>query len=213
MIQRKVQSKKRYLASFIIGTFLFILIIAISYSIAWYQYTRISNLQSELAYALFEKKSLNYFFGEDICLEENFKEMSDFLGYQGRILEDLENKFGKNNKQVLERKKFYSVLLLEHLDYVNDYNENCEKYQNTILFFYSNKDKSEDSDKAGRILSRVNSQNRNVSIYSFDVNLESLIITRLKEKYGVDSYPKIIVNEEHEFFWPFSSEEIVFLLK
>ena len=181
MKTRKIQSKKRYVLAFIIGTVVFFLVIGISYSVALFQYTRITNLQGILAYSLFEQKSLYTFFGDDICSGENFRKISESLGNQGKTLEDLEKKFGKDNRQILERKKFYSVLLLEHLDYVNSYNENCEPKMNTILFFYSNIENSDISDSAGRVLDGVGSQNQRVLVYSFDINLDSSIIHGLKE--------------------------------
>jgi hypothetical protein len=211
MVNRALQSKKRYFISILIGTAVFLFILGISYSMALFQYTRVSNLQGVTAYSLFEKKSSHTFFGEDICSEKNLKEISISLGQQGKLLEDLENKFGKEDKQVLERKKFYSVLLLEHLDYVNLYNEKCEPKMNTVLFFYSNlrgASASDLSEKAGMVLDTVGSQNEVVSIYSFDINLESTIIEKLKERYNITLAPVVVVNNETIINWPFSSRDV-----
>lgn len=212
MVKREIKHKKRYLASFLIGTLVFLLVIGLSYAVALFQYSRVSDVQSSTAYSLFEQKSSFTFFGDDICLEDNFDEVSRSLDHQGRIMEDLEKKFGRNNDKVLERKKFYSVLLLEHLDYVNLYNERCSPERNVIIFFYSNVGDNEPSERAGRTLNSVRSQNDRTLTYSFDANLDSFIVERLKEKYNITSVPAIIVNDEYKMEWPFSVDDIVNLL-
>lgn len=204
---KEFQSKKRYLASFVIGTLLFLLIIGLSYSIAIYQYTKVSDVQGSTAYSLLEKKISYTFFDDDICSVKRFEEISTSLGEQGKVLEDLENKFGRNNVQVLERKRFYSVLLLEHLDYTQTYNEQCQDYKDSLLFFYSNVGNLDASEKAGRVLDSVNSEN-DVFIYSFDLDLDSIIIQELKEKYDIESSPTIVINGEEKLMWPFSKEKI-----
>ncbi len=209
MLERKVQSKKRYLFAFLIGTFLFVLLISLSYSIAYFQYNRISNMQTNLANSIFDGKFSYTLFGNDICLENNFREVSNLLAFQGKSLEDLEDKFGKKDRGVLERKKFYTILLLEHLDYLNLYNEKCNSSIDYVLFFYSNnnldKDKSVD---AGRILDYVYANEDDLIIYSFDYNLNSEIIFSLIEKYDIESVPHVVVNGNQSFTWPFRSENV-----
>src|SRR3989344_6951152 len=154
MENRKLQNKTRYLLSFIIGTIIFILAFMAVYSISYFEYQKISNQQSDLAYSIFEDKISNSFFGRDICSDQSYKEISEDLGFQGRIIDDLERKFGKNDPRVLSRKKFYTLDLLEHFEFVNLRNEKCGSKINTILFFYSNEDKYlKESEDLGKLLS------------------------------------------------------------
>ncbi len=211
MLKRKIQNKKRYFQSFVIGTLVFAFIFSLSYLIAFYQSGKVSSSQGITGYVLFEDKAAYSFFGEDICSNDNLKRISESLSYQGRVLEDLEEKFGKNNEMVLERKKFYSVLLLEHLDYVQEYNEKCTPPKDTILYFYSNIEGSEEADiseKVGKILDNVYADSENLIIYAFDTNLDSSIVQKLKEKYNVTHSPEIVVNENNNHVWPFARENI-----
>src|SRR5438552_9222718 len=41
-------------------------------------------------------------------------------------------------RSVLKRKQFYTLVELEHFNFIKDRNKNCGDYVNTILFFYSN---------------------------------------------------------------------------
>ena len=209
MIKRKVQSKKRYIVAFLIGTFLFLLIVVGGYFFAQIQYNRISNLQGITFYSIYEGKSSYTLFGEDICLENNFREISDLLVFQGRSIDDLEEKLGKTDKYVLEQKKFYTVLLLEHLDYVNLYNERCSEDILYLLFFYSNLgEKEELSSNAGKVLDQVYFNNKNLVIYSFDCDLESSIINSLKNKYNITYIPSVIVDGNTVLNWPFDVSDV-----
>ena len=65
--------------------------------------------------------------------------------------------------------------------------------------------KSEDT---GKLLDSVYSRNKNLVIYSFDINLDDKLIIALKEKYHVDKSPTIVVNENNTLINPNNIQEI-----
>ena len=94
---RQVQSKKRYLLAFLIGTFIFINGFIITNTILSIQLNRVSEFQDKTSYNIFKDK-LNYrLFNEDICELDNFNKISRDLGFQGATIEDLEERLGKKN--------------------------------------------------------------------------------------------------------------------
>lgn len=197
MKERGFQSGKRYIISFLIGTAVFILVFALTYSLSYLEFGRVSNLQADLAYDIFEDKLDYSLFGDEICDDKSFDKVSRDLGFQGRIIDDLERKLGKQNEKVLFRKKFYTLIELEHFDFINLLNEECDRNIQTILFFYSNEESNiKDSGDAGKLLSVVHSKTENLMIYSFDINLDSDLIEKLKEKYNVERSPTMIINGE-----------------
>lgn len=203
MDSRKFMSKKRYLLAFIMGTLAFLLIFLISYSISFIELQRISNLQSDSSYDIFKDKLYYSFFNESSCFSEGFDKLSEDLNFQGRIIDDLEIRLGKNDESVLNRKKFYTIVQLEHLEFVNLLNERCNGQVNTILFFYSNNDSKIDvSEESGRILSVVGSRVENLMIYSFDVDLDSELVDKLEEKYNITEIPVAVINEKTQIELP-----------
>lgn len=210
MEDRKFKSKNRYLWSFVISTCVFILLVLASYSISYFELKRISDLQGEVAYAIFEDKLDYTLFEEGLCEEESFEAISRDLNFQGRIIDDLENKFGKDDSVVLFKKKFYTLVELEHLEFVNLLNARCDLDMSTILFFYSNeKGDLGRSEEVGRILDAVHSRNSDsLMIYSFDINLDSELIEKLKKKYNVVDSPSLVINEGDLVFNPQNIEDI-----
>lgn len=200
-MERKFQNKKRYLYAFIIATILFILGFLITYSVAYVEYQRVVSLQDPVSYEIFKDKIKYQLFNEDICSDNSLMEISEDLRIQGAFIAGIENNLGKNNKNVLFRKKFYTLIQLEHFEFIKTINKECNKNISTILFFYSNNENERDkSENIGRLLGTIYQQNEeNLVIYSFDTNLDSEIINLLKEKYNITKPIEIIVNENQSF--------------
>lgn len=209
---REFTSKKRYLWAFLIGTAIFLLVFAISSSLSYLEFQRVAAVQTGVSYEIFEDKLDYSFFGIPICNTGNFEQVSSDLGFQGRIIDDLERKLGKQNEDVLMRKKFYSLIEIEHFDFVRDYNAKCGKKHNTILFFYSNNaTEAEESEEAGRILGVVGSKYEGrINIYSFDVNLDSELVDKMQARYNVADFesPTVIINEKTKIAMPVDTQEI-----
>ena len=201
MEPRKVQSKKRYLWAFIIGTAIFVIGFAFTNMVAYLEFQRVANLQDPTSYQIFQDKLQYSLFGADICEEETYQKISQDLTFQGQIIGDLENKLGLDNPGVLFRKKFFTLIQLEHFEFVKLINEECNKSINSILFFYSNKKADlENSEKLGNILGPIYQRNKeNLVLYSLDLNLDSEIMEKLREKYNVGEESVVIVNEDQRF--------------
>lgn len=215
MEKRKYESKNRYLVSLLIATCVFVLIFAISYSISYFELQRVSNLQVGVGYDIFNDKLDYSLFNGSICDDKSLDKVSQDLGFQGRIIDDLERRLGKQNENVLLRKQFYSLIELEHFEFVRDFNKNCvkpwtkEKKISTIFFFYSNNESYlKDSEEAGRILGVVYERNEDIIIYSFDVDLQSSLVDKLEGKYGITESPTIVINEKTKIKLPANIDEI-----
>ncbi|MBU4308169.1 MAG: hypothetical protein KJ566_00030, partial [Nanoarchaeota archaeon] len=163
----------------------------------------------ESTYDIFEDKLDYSFFNQGSCSTEPFEKISQDLGFQGKIIDDLEQKLGKENKIVLSRKKFYTLVELEHFEFINMLNSNCNSNIQTILFFYSNAEEDlEKSEETGKILNSVFKKNSNLIIYSFDLNLDSKLIEKLKQRYKIEKSPSLIINENIFVFDPKNIKDI-----
>lgn len=197
MENRRFQSRKRFILAFLIGTFIFLIVFGITYSLSYLEYQRISQMNQEVSYEIFKDKLEVSFFDKTLCPLNSFKKISEDLRFQGSIIGILEEKFGKTDERVLFRKKFYTLVELEHFEFVKQINKDCNKKIPTILFFYSNeKSDLEKSEEVGRILDTVSNKNPGIMVYSFDVNLDDDLIRELKTHYNISYAPTILVNEK-----------------
>jgi len=201
MENRKYSDKKRYLWAAIIAAIIFFLIIKGSYFVSYLEFQRVASLQDPISYEIFGDKLEYSLFGKDICTEETYQKISGDLGYQGQLIGQLEKRFGVNDPKVIFRKKFYTLVQLEHFEFIKLINKECNKSINSILFFYSNKEADLDnSEQLGKILEPIYHRNKdNLVLYSLDINLDSDIMKSLKEKYHIGNEPLVMLNEEHKF--------------
>ena len=212
---REFQDKKRYLWAFLIGTALFILVFALTYLLSYIEFQRVSNVQTGLAYDIFSHKLGYTLFENKICETSSYEQLTNDFNFQRAIIADLEEKLGKDNEIVIERKKFYTLIELEHYEFIQMLNKDCKREFDTILFFYSNNDddlrKSEDT---GRLLDAVFNRNpEKLIIYSFDVDLDTALIDDLKDKHGVETSPTIVINGNNTIANPANITEIEKYLK
>jgi len=208
-MKRTIQNKKRYVLAFLIGTLIFINGFVLTYAFSYIEYNRISNLQEKVSYQIFKDKLEFTIFNKNICDSNSFEQISDSLRFQGQMMDRLETKLGKNNKKVLFKKNFYTLVELEHFEFIKQMNKQCDSNISVILFFYSNEDKDvEKSEEIGKLLDAVVKRNLNIVIYSFDVNLENDLIRELKQKYEIQLSPTIIVNEQNKIESPKNAGQI-----
>lgn len=187
---------KRILISLVIATVIFSIGFLLSYSITYFKYQEVSISQEKIRYELMgidiQKKLMTL-----SCDSFDFSSVSSEMDSMGSIIGILEERFGKNDAKVLEQKKIYSMLEVQHFLLIKDYNENCKKSISTILFFYSNEEEfSASSEKIGYMLDTIKKQNKEVMIYSFDYDLDIPLINSLKKIYNVTQRNTIVIDEK-----------------
>ncbi|MBN2421554.1 hypothetical protein JXB27_04715 [Candidatus Woesearchaeota archaeon] len=133
---------------------------------------------------------------ENPCLMMSFDPISSELFELGNKLTDMETTLGKTNEQVLDMKKYYSILEARHWLFVKKVSKQCNSSATPILFFYSNLEDCPDCESQGFVLNYVRKTIPNTQIYSFDVNLDSGAVSALKANYNVTEVPSIVIKEQ-----------------
>jgi len=195
MAEKRPLYLKRIIAAFIIATLIFIGGFLTSYIVSYSKYQSISISQEKLRYNLLNL-DLEQKLMIDSCELFDIYLLSDELSRMGNIIGILEGRFGKLDSKVIEKKKIYTFLEVQHLLFIEEYNKKCNKSITTILFFYSNQEEfADDAEKIGYILSSLKTQEKEVMIYSFDYDLVgSNLINLLKKKYNLTNPNIIIIN-------------------
>ncbi|MEK6833140.1 MAG: hypothetical protein AABY32_03760 [Nanoarchaeota archaeon] len=214
MKNRKVDSKWRYFYAFVSAICLFLIGFYIVFLINYIEFNKASVLQEKGFYDFYSNQ-LNYsFFGEMKCDKQFLDKISSSMDFQGFLINQLELKKGKENKEVIDKKKYYYLLELSHLSFVKQLNQDCNWGYNFILFLYSNSmgDRAK-SEEIGRILDYVKEKDSNVLIYSFDSSSQDSIVQNLKSFYNITEPITIIINENYSLNSVKDANQILSLLK
>ncbi len=73
--------------------------------------------------------------------------------------------------------------------------ELCGEEDPIILYFYSNENCGEPCNSQGEELTKLR-ESEKVVLYTFDGTLDSSVVKALKTKFGISTYPTLIINEE-----------------
>lgn len=195
MVNRDIPLLKIFLA-LLITTFLFLIGILIGYSISYYKYQDLYLKQESIKYDLLNIELESNFL--DTCDSIVLEGITSELSRMGQTIELLEERFGKNDIKVIDQKKKYSLLEVQHLLSISEFEKKCNANLSIILFFYSNKkDYVDAAQKIGFILSSLKNENpEKIMIYSFDFDIDSSIITILKRYYHVEVPNTVIIENK-----------------
>lgn len=191
-------SRIRLLLALLIAIFIFVNIFLFTYTISFLKSQKISEIESDIRYSLLsfnvERELLRS------CDDKVLDIISEDLDEVGSIVSILEENFGKNDKKVLEQKRLYTLMEVQHFLNIKEYNKDCDKDKHTFLFFYSNQDPFDvEAEKVGKILNTLKSKNQGVMIYSFDYDLDFQIISLLKSLHNVSTPNVVVIDEKGPF--------------
>ncbi len=194
MVSREIP-KLRVVLAFLIATFLFVTGFLLGYGFSYFKFQEITKQEEAIRFDLLSIDLQSEFLSS--CDEEILNSISGELEEMGSFLGILEEKFGKTDPQVLEEKKKYTLLEVQHFLNMKKYKEICNKSIDTVLFFYSNLPINEDeSERIGYILSTLKAKEQEkLMVYSFDFDLDTSMIKILRTVYNVTQENSVVINE------------------
>jgi|GEM_PF-1141564 len=185
---------KRYAFAIVATLLVFGFGIGLGYAFATQTATDVRRMHEDLEQQLLSMEVQRSLAEEYICEADIFG-LTEERHYLGRRLTEMENTFGPQDERVLDMKRSYSLLSIQQMLLVQEYNEICEDSYAPIVFFYSNRRNVSKSESQGYVLDYIyNNYADQVVIYSLDFDLDEPAIEALKDLYGVDEVPTIVVN-------------------
>ncbi len=186
---------RRYLASFLIATFLFILIFAVAHSFAYVIYERNAR-ESEVIQKYIS--DLDNDLRNQSCSDHLMFDASSKLDNVGNRIDLLEKRMGKSDPRVVAQKKQYGELEYAHFRIVQRLNKDCGARFITLLYFYTQaKEESDANEQTAYILNAFKAEDSDrIMIYSFDASLDSGLIKNIRAWYNVTTTPLVVVNEK-----------------
>ena len=120
----------------------------------------------------------------------------------------MEENLGNSNSDVVNLKKYYSLLQVKDYLLVKQVKEKCGVKPITIIYFYSNTGDCDDCVREGYVLTKLREEFPELRIYSFDYNLDLSVVKTMKSIYGVrNTLPALNIWEENYYDYK-SAEDI-----
>lgn len=186
----------RYLAAFAITTLIFLVGILIGNKISDAKLDSIDVLEKEIRIDVLGTELQYQLISENPCNLSNPAQLTEELYDIGSKLDFMENQRGKNDPQVLDLKKYYSMLEVQHWLLLKKTKERCGEEYNLILYFYSNLGDCDACDQQGHVLNYIHEKYPEVNIYSFDINIDNPVLRTIKELYEIRQPPTLIINDD-----------------
>lgn len=146
-------------------------------------------LSSETQFALLSELSCEQENGED-NLSSELDDLSSKIQYTE------EN--SKKNEDLLELKRYYTLLEIKDYLLTKKINEKCGKKLIPLLYFYTTAENCTECTKQGFVLTELRNKYPNLRVYSFDYNLDLSALRALIKIYKIDDtkLPALVVNEK-----------------
>lgn len=155
-------------------------------------------LSSETQFALLKDSSCKAI-DHSTAFSEELNSLVEKLSY-------MEQNLGNENLEVINLKKYYSLLQIKDYLLVGKVNEKCGVKPITIIYFYSNKGDCAECKKEGYVLTSLREEYPELRIYSFDYNLDLSAVKTMRSLYGVrNTLPALVIWDEN--YYGFKSPE------
>jgi hypothetical protein len=123
----------------------------------------------------------------------------------------MENQIGSTNSEVIQLKKYYSILQIKDYLLMNNYKKDCHTKSVSIVYFYDNR--CQDCKNQGYVLTYLRDTYPDLRTYSFDYDLDlSALKTLINLNKVPNKTPAFIINSKiYSGFM--STEEIEKIIK
>lgn len=188
-----------FIVTFAIATLLFIVGILIGSAMTERKVSQILDLSESLRLEMQDLELQGQLSEQNPCSSYLLYSLGEKIDDLGSRLTMLEDQLGKNDASIIELKKPYTLLVMQHYFLIKKRIAACHENYTIILFFYSNKQEQVDKSKEqGYVLDYLAKKYgyETVKVYSLDSDLGIGIIGALKDEYNVTEIPTTVINDK-----------------
>ncbi len=192
---------KKYAYTFLITAIIFTTAILASNYFSQKKMNEIKNIESRIAVDILASETQFSLLSELSCREISSGLLSKELATLGDKLAYTEENRGSDDAEVLNLKKYYSLLQIKDFLLMQKIKDRCGSSQTngglSIMYFYSNKGDCSDCEKEGFVLTKLRQDYPELRVYSFDYNLDLSTLQTLVSIYNIEkNLPAILINDK-----------------
>lgn len=188
---------RKYLIAFVITAAIFGTAIFLSNTLADKKIENVRDIENKVALDILSSETQFALLAETSCRDIGPGFLSKELGPLGERLSYAENQSGFNEEDVDSLKRSYFLLEIKDYLLMKRLTEKCRITPTFILYFYSSKERCEDCERMGYVLTALRDKYPDLRVYSFDYDYDLGALQTLKSIYKVKSeLPALIINGE-----------------
>ena len=188
---------KKYAYTFIITALIFTTAIFLSNFFSQKKINEIKNIESRIAVDILASETQFSLLSELSCSDITSNFLSKELAILGDKLAYTEENRGSDDSEVLNLKKYYSLLQIKDFLLMQKVNERCGGKTLSVMYFYSNEGDCGECQKEGFVLTKLREDYPELRVYSFDYNLDLSAINTLVSIYNIeDKQPALLINRK-----------------
>ena len=187
---------KKYVYTFLITAIIFVTAIFVSNYFSQKKINEIQNIESQISVDILSSETQFSLLSELSCKEIGNSSLTKEIGELSDKLSYTEESRGSSDTEVINLKKYYS--LLEIKDYLLGQKifERCGKKTLSIIYFYSNKGGCPDCQKEGFVLTKLRADYPDLRVYSFDYDLDLSAIRAIVSIYKIEgNLPALLIDD------------------
>lgn len=186
---------RKYLMAFLITAIIFGTAIVASNLLGNKKVEDVRAIENRVALDILSSETQFALLAETSCRDIGPGFLSKELGPLGEKLSYAENQTGFNADDVESLKRSYFLLEIKDYLLMKRLTEKCNQKTFFILYFYSTKDRCEDCEKMGYVLTALRDKYPELRVYSFDYYYDLGAIGTLTSIYKVKpNLPALIIN-------------------
>lgn len=199
---------KKYAYTFLITAAIFATAILASNYFNQRRINEIKDIESRIAVDILASETQFSLLSELSCRDISSSLLSKELATLGDRLSYTEENRGSDDSEVLNLKKYYSLLQIKDFLLMQKIKERCGQTRASstpsIIYFYSNKGDCPDCEKEGFVLTRLRQDYPDLRVYSFDYNLDLSALQTLITVYNINpsptaGLPVLLVNDRAHY--------------
>lgn len=192
---------RKYAYTFLITAVIFVTAIFLSNYFSQKKINEIKNIESRIAVDILASETQFSLLSELSCKEISSGFLSKELAALGDKLSYTEENRGSDDAEVLNLKKYYSLLQIKDFLLMQKIKDRCgSNFGNSglsIMYFYSNEGDCSDCEREGFVLTRLRQDYPELRVYSFDYNLDLSALQTLVSIYNInENLPAILINDK-----------------
>ncbi|MDB4983911.1 MAG: hypothetical protein JWM20_90 [Patescibacteria group bacterium] len=194
--KRKVEWIK-YIVTFLVTAGLFVSAFYVSRVIAEKRVAEIRSIQDSISLDLLSSETQFSLLNDSDCSQDGTSILAPELGQMGDRLSGMETDLGLDNPDVIQLKKYYSLLEIKDYMLAREYAKNCNVKPVTVIYFYKND--CDDCTKQGYALTALREKYPTLRVYSFDADLNLSAIATLQTITKVSGKVPTLVIGTHAY--------------